>query len=231
VLALVIVLAVLLVVIDRVAVYIADRAAADQIKNSQHLSSRPTVRIEGFPFLTQVLGSRYRAVSVKASGVTVGDSDRMVTIRDFDARLTGIDTTRDFSRATADTVRGTATVSYPELSRVIGVPLNYDGANASGAGRLVATETLGVLGASVSGSVSAQVDVVGGDRLQFSSVRVSAADAGISLPQTVTDQFASVFSRQLSLKGLPLGLTIERIVVSRTGVSIVAAGTDVPLNG
>ncbi len=230
-LALVIVLAVLLVVIDRVAVYIADRAAADQIKNSQHLSSRPTVRIEGFPFLTQVLGSRYRAVSVKASGVTVGDSDRMVTIRDFDARLTGIDTTRDFSRATADTVRGTATVSYPELSRVIGVPLNYDGANASGAGRLVATETLGVLGASVSGSVSAQVDVVGGDRLQFSSVRVSAADAGISLPQTVTDQFASVFSRQLSLKGLPLGLTIERIVVSRTGVSIVAAGTDVPLNG
>jgi hypothetical protein len=113
---------------------------------------------------------------------------------------------------------------------VVGVPLHFDGTNANGVGRLATTKTLSALGLSVTGSVSAEVNVVGGDALQFSSVQVKLADTGISLPQTVTDQFTSVFHDQLSLKGLPFGLTIDHIIVTRSGVSVVASGNHVSLN-
>jgi hypothetical protein len=229
VLVAVVVLVVLLVAADRLAVFVADRAVASKIQTSQKLESRPSVKIEGFPFLTQVISNNYQAVRLKAHNVTVGDSDRRVAIRDLVARLTGIKANRDFSQATAKTVNGTATVSYAELSRVVGVPLHFDGTNASGVGRLATTKAVSALGLSVSGSVSAQVNVIGGDSLQFSSVQVKFADTGISLPQTVTDQFTSVFHDQLSLKGLPFGLAIERIVITASGVSVVAEASDVAL--
>jgi len=227
----VLVLAILLVVADRVALVIADRAVASKIQSTQNLSRRPGVHIEGFPFLTQVIGNRYRAVRLNASQVTVGDSGRKVTMKTVNARATGINTTRDFSRATADTVSGTATVTYSELSRVVGVPLRYDGTGADGAGRVATTKTLSALGLSVTGSVSAEVNVLGGDRLQFSQVRVTLADTGVSLPQSTTDQFLSVFGNQLSLSGLPFGLRIDRIIATPAGVEVAGSGTHVPLNG
>lgn len=225
-----VVLAVLLVVADRVALVIADRAIASRVQSTQHLSRQPGVHIEGFPFLTQVIGNKYRAVRLNASDVTVGDSNRKVTMKAVNARATGIHTTRDFSQATADTVSGTATVTYAELSQVVGVPLRYDGTGADGAGRVATTKTLSALGLSVTGSVSAEVNVLGGDRLQFSQVRVTLADTGVSLPQSTTDQFLSVFGNQLSLSGLPFGLRIDRIIATEAGVAVTGSGTNVPLN-
>lgn len=226
-----VVLAVLLVVADRVALLVADRAIASKVQSTQNLSRRPGVHIEGFPFLTQVIGNKYRAVRLNASDVTVGDSNRKVTMKTVNARATGIATTRNFSQATAHTVSGTATITYAELSHVVGVPLRYDGTGADGAGRVATTKTLSALGLSVTGSVSAEVNVLGGDRLQFSQVRVTLADTGVSLPQSTTDQFLSVFGNQLSLSGLPFGLRIDRIIATKAGVEVTGSGTNVPLNG
>ena len=81
---LIVLLAVLLVlvVVDRVAVGIAEDQIADRVQESQSAGQQALVDIAGFPFLTQVIRGRYKQVTVDVNGLErdglrlVGDQDR-----------------------------------------------------------------------------------------------------------------------------------------------------------
>lgn len=225
-----VVLAVVLVALDRVALVVAERQIASKVQSKEQLASRPSVSIEGFPFLTQVAADHFHAARLSASNLTVGDRGRTVTLSTLHARLTGIRTARNFSSATAGLVTGTATLSYPELSRVVGVNLVYDGGTTDGNGRVKAIKSVSILGKTLSGAVSAEVRIIGGDQLQFSAIQVGIPQAGILVPQSVTDELSSVFKNQLSLKGLPFRLQIQRLTATQQGVTITASGHDVSLS-
>jgi hypothetical protein len=140
------------------------------------------------------------------------------------ARLTGVRATKHFSGVTADQVAASAKISYPELSRLLGVPVSY----ATG-GRVQAKRSVSVLGQTVTGTVSAVITVPGGDELGFADVRVGVANTSISLPQAAISELTAVFANQLSLAGLPFGLRVRQITPDGSGVQVNATATDVSL--
>jgi hypothetical protein len=219
-----IVLVLLLVAADRIGVLVAERVVASKVQSSQGLTSRPSVHIEGFPFLTQVIANRYQAVRLDANDLTVGDRTKRVTLDLLDARLTGVRATNHFSGVTAQQVTATAKISFPELSRLLGVPISYQAG-----GRVQASKSVTVLGQTITGTVSARVSVPGGDTLGFSDVRVGIADTAIQLPQSAVNELSAVFSQQLSLTGLPFRLRVQRFDTSSQGISVTASASDVTL--
>jgi len=224
-LVLVIVLAVLVVAADRIGEVVAERQIASRVQSSQDLNRRPSVDIEGFPFLTQVLGNHYPTVELVAEEFIVGNSDRRVRLADLDARLHDVRTVDKFSGATAKTADGSAMLTYPELSRALGVTVGY-----AGGGRVQASDSVEVLGRTVTGTASAEVGIVGGDELTFSSVRVGVPQGGISVPEQVTDQLSSIFKSKLSLRGLPFHLRIQQLSATEDGVRIAATARDLVLS-
>jgi hypothetical protein len=218
------VLILLVIAADRIGALVAEREVAAKVQSSQNLDHRPSVQIEGFPFLTQVISNHYQAIKLDADHLTVGPSDKRVTLDSLDARLTGVRATNHFSGVTAEHVVATAKVGYPELSRLLGAPISYQ----SG-GRLQAHRSVTVLGQTVTGTVSAVVTVPGGDQLGFSDVRVGVADTSVSLPQSAVDELTSIFSQQLSLSGLPFGLKIRQLDPSSSGIRVTATAEDVDL--
>jgi hypothetical protein len=219
-----IVLVLLLVAADRVALAVAQGKVADKVQSSQHLNTRPSVHIGGFPFLTQVIANHYAAIRLDADQLTVGSQGKRVTLDRLHARLTGVRATNHYSGVTADQVAATAKISYPELGQLLGVPISY----APG-GRVQAKRSVTVLGKTVTGTVSAVVTVPGGDQLGFSDVRVGLADTSISLPQSAISELTAVFAHQLSLAGLPFGLRVRQIAPDSGGVQVSATASDVTL--
>ena len=85
-LILLLILVILLVAADRISVYVAQRKVASRLAGAYNLSTPPSVTIQGFPFLTQVVAGRYDQVDVTLSSVTAGG----VEMRDLRARFTGV---------------------------------------------------------------------------------------------------------------------------------------------
>jgi hypothetical protein len=221
----VVVIAVLLVAADRIGLLVAERQIGSRVQSSQHLAHRPSVDIEGFPFLTQVVANDYPTVTLAAQEFIVGDSSRQVRLADLDARLHDVRTIDKFSGATARTADGTATLTYSELSRALGVTVGY-----AGGGRVQASSSIEVLGKTITGTASAEVGVAGGDELTFSSIRVGVPQGGISVPEQVTDQLSSMFKNKLSLRGLPFHLRIQQLSATEDGVRIAATARDLVLS-
>ena len=73
------VLAVLALVVDRVADHVAEQTAAGELQRSQGLASEPDVSITGFPFLNQFASGHYERVIVTAEDVLVGTADTSLT--------------------------------------------------------------------------------------------------------------------------------------------------------
>ena len=222
---LVVVLAVLVAAADRIGLLVAERQIASRVQSSQDLDRRPDVDIEGFPFLTQVVANEYPTVKLVAEEFIVGNSDRRVRLADLDARLHDVRAVENFSGATARTADGTAMLTYQELSRALGVTVGY-----AGGGRVQASRSVDVLGKTVTGTASAEVGIVGGDELTFSSVRVGLPQGGIAVPEQVTDQLSSIFKNKLSLRGLPFHLRIQQLVATDEGVRIAATARDLTLS-
>ncbi len=216
---------VLLLAVDRIGVRVADGVIASKVQNSQKLDQKPSVTIEGFPFLTQVIGNHYDSIRLSGHDVNVNADGTEVRLDSFKGRLTGVTTTNHFRGVTAERGTGTATLGYSELSRLLGATVGY-GSN----GRVTATRALSVGGQSVTGSVSAVVSVSGGDALTFTDVQVSLQGVAQSVPQSVTDQFSSIFSHKLSLSGLPFGLQITQVSASQAGIGVSAVASNIQLS-
>jgi hypothetical protein len=211
----------LLVGVDRIAVRVAQGEAAKLFQSSQGLDRKPSIRIAGFPFLTQVAAGKFGQVTVNAAGLTVGDSDRTLRIASLNARLTGVHTSRNFSSARADSATAEADISYPDLSASLGMPIEYAD-STDGRGRVKATRSVTVAGRQFSGTVSAEITVSGRNTLSFVSPKVAVGIANV--PQAITDALVAVFARPLSLSGLPNGLNLQSVTASPDGLTVALSG-------
>lgn len=219
-----VVLVLLLVVVDRVAVQVAAGVIASKVQKSQNLDQKPSVSIEGFPFLTQVIGNDYHSIRLSGHDVRVTADGTEVRLDSFKGQLTNVKTADHFHAVTAEKGTGTANLGYTELSRLVGSTVGY-GTN----GRVSATRTLTVDGQSLTGTVTAKVSVTDGDALSFADVQVSVQGVSQTVPQSVTDQFTNIFARRLSLSGLPFGLKITQVTATSTGVGVSATATNITL--
>lgn len=233
---LLLILAIVLVVADRVAVAYAERAVADQVRQqvaAQNVeSSDPEVSIGGFPFLTQVLAGNYQSVSIllrDVSGAVNGNSVRLPEL-DVDARgvRAPLETLRSGQgEVTADTVRGTATVSYDSVVQLI----NQPGLSLSERdGRLGVTAPVEILGQQVTLTGTADLEVADGQVL----LRFDDLDAEGLPGNEAARGFVSAYAQQISiavpLPALPFELDLQEVEVTRAGLVVTATAQDVPLS-
>ncbi|MFI1393652.1 DUF2993 domain-containing protein [Streptomyces sp. NPDC020681] len=125
--------AVCLLLADRVAEAYAQSRAADKLQKSLGLATRPEVDIQGFPFLTQVLGERIGRVDVTVPDVSadrVSLAEVRATVRDV--RIVG-DAPTSIKGAVIGKLDGEVLLSFDDLNRELGASqLKFTGSGVDG---------------------------------------------------------------------------------------------------
>jgi LmeA-like phospholipid-binding len=214
-----------LAAVDRGAAALAGRRLGERVAGAYRLPGRPQVRVAGFPFLTQVLGGKYRAVDISVPSVAAGG----VEVTGLDARVTGVRASvaqllgRQSGPLTADRASATATVPLSALVSKLppGLTLRQDG-NALRVGGTVYYLGLTVpLAATVTAratpsgiTLTPQHVHLGGD----------AVGGTVSIPAGLMAEWLQI---AVPLGTLPLRLQITSVSVAADGLRIAAAGRDV----
>jgi hypothetical protein len=204
----------LFVTVDRIAVHVAENQAASKIQSSRGLSQKPDVSIEGFPFLTQLVGSKLDEVKLHAKDMKVSGSS--LQLAQLDATLNGVKISSNYSSAVADSATGKVYVTYDALSSVL--PNHTTVTYGGQPGKVKVSTTIS--GQAISGT--ADVAVAGGNKLSLDNLNTG---------DPVTSFLANVFAPEIPVAGLPTGLELKSITAEENGVAIEATGTDVHLNG
>ncbi|SDI53580.1 LmeA family phospholipid-binding protein [Nonomuraea jiangxiensis] len=213
-----IVLAVLLVAVDRVAVAGVERDLANRIAASVDLNSTPTVTIEGIPFLTQAVSGHYPEVRFDLGTLTMASvpiKDLRGAAYDVTAPLADVLQNRASVRARRVVVSGTLTRATIDKFAPEGVKISGNGR------RLVA-----------SGEV-----MVGVQKVKFDAeMRVDVADGGIKLQaekiEGVPDQLAQFVTYTIPFRGkLPFDVRVTGVKNVADGLEFSAEASDVPIRG
>src|ERR1700727_3844811 len=134
-----IVLILVLVAIDFGAKAFAENAIATKI-DSSGLGTKPSVDIEGFPFLTQVASRDLSQIDINASNFTV----KQVVISSLHATATGVRPNASFNGATISKINGTLVVSFATVTNLIPIPgLTVSADPAHGPGAIKFNSSLG----------------------------------------------------------------------------------------
>ncbi|MCL2780896.1 MAG: DUF2993 domain-containing protein [Actinomycetia bacterium] len=218
----------LLVAADRVGVLVAQRAAASKLAGYAQFADRPSVRIHGVPFLTQVIGGKYDDVAVRADAVRVG----ALGTAKLDVRLHGLRLSaselihRKVDQLRVDRVTGTVTWPYQQVAAHAGIA-GLTLAPVDGGVAVTASVTVPGFGAlTVSGS--GQFAVVDGSlRLTVRDVRSATSGA---LPSALAGQLAGALNATIPLPALPYGLRVAGVTAGPDGLAVSGAGANVLLS-
>jgi hypothetical protein len=202
------VLAILLVIANFVGKAVAENDMADQF-TANGFPVRPSVNIEGFPFLTQVVAKDFKKVVITASNIPAGP----VTISTLNATITGMHLNSSWNGATIDHVTATAYVSLSSLTDGISSELG-DAASLTavpdGPDKLKITGS--ILGQSASGEV--EIKQTGPQQIT------------VELPTSgglVGTLLGSAASFPINL---PAGLRITGLALNANGLTLSAAATN-----
>jgi len=215
-----VIIIVVLVVLDFAARVAAENVLASKIEQ-QGLQHKPSVTIDGFPFLTQVASRNFAQVNLAAADQTEGP----VTITTINATARNIKVNSyTFSSGTIGSLSGTALISFASLANTLtqqvgplASVLNGAGLALTAAGPDEVKATLNLL--VTSGSATWRVSLLSGNRL---TVRLAGSSG---LPSSL---LGSIQNITLQVPKLPLGLTIDSVQVTGAGVVGRISGKDVP---
>ncbi|SCG65615.1 DUF2993 domain-containing protein [Micromonospora zamorensis] len=234
---LLLVVAGLLVVADRVAVGVAERMIADRVRQEitkqGAQSAEPDVEVGGTPFLTQVLDGRYQRITINLRDVQApvqGDVVRL-SVLDVDARnvRASLDTLRSGQGdIVADTVDGTGTISYDSLAALLKRPgLTLGEQN----GKLAVTGPADILGQKITISGTADVTVAdnGAVALRFNDLDATGLP-NLPLARGLLNNFAKDISIDVPLPDLPFQLAVREVRPLAEGLAVTADAKNVPIN-
>lgn len=208
----------LLIGADRVAAAVTENQLAAKIQSSQKLSQKPSVSIAGFPFLTQVISRHFDHATVDIDNLDA----RGVPIQHIHADLRGVHVSSGYNSATVDTLTGTATLSYDQVSATLSKDAGIGQINLSqGTGNQVKA-TYGILGVNVSADVA--VKLLTGNQIEFKTTAIHTPLSNLGLN-------TGGFDVKVPLGGLPFGMQLKDLQVTSTGVDISADGQNVLLTG
>ncbi|WP_375501868.1 DUF2993 domain-containing protein [uncultured Jatrophihabitans sp.] len=225
VVALVLLVAISLVFVDRSVAALAERRAAEVL--SEPFGRLATVRVLGRPFLTQALRGRYGEVHVTGGGLVIGD----LTGATLDARLNTVYLPardllhRRVEEITCDRVSGQVVLPFGELARVAPIP----GLRLRLVGdRLMASAALPIPGFSQLARIDGQaVWTIGNGSAVWLRIR-GVSVAGVSVPSIVMNQLLPALDVPVALPALPYGLRIDDVRPTREGL-VVTGAADAPV--
>lgn len=210
-----VVLALLLLGLDRGGDYLAEQAAAKELQRSTSLRTQPDVAIDGFPFLTQFLSRRYQHVELTAADVRLS---RQVSVSRVHLDFRGVTSSRDFRRFHARTATATATIGYGALSRTIGVRVRYAGGH-----KVRASKAFSVLGQTIHPAITVEPRALKG--------AVAFANASISnpadVPPFVSQQLRDLFGAAVTLDQIPFDVRVTSVSAHADGLRLSLAGKDI----
>lgn len=235
-LVLLVLLAGVFVVADRVAADVAERAIANQVRQEmakqEIRSSSPEVGVGGFPFLTQVFAGRYESISILLRDVQGPAQGRTVRVPELEVQARNVTATIQTLRSgqgevVAESVTGTATISYGTVAAFI----DQEGLTlVERDGKLAVTAPLDVLGQRV--TVRGTADLTIDDNqvaIRFAELTADGLPANPTA-QALVNAYAQQISVRVPLPTLPYGLEIQEVRALPEGLAVTASAQDVPLN-
>jgi hypothetical protein len=209
----VIVVLILLVIGDRVLLAVTENQFASQFQK-QGFPVKPSVSIEGFPFLTQLVAKDFNTVNISANDVPAGP----VTITSLHATINGMHISSYSSSASAkvDKMNANAFISFGALAAAGGL--------GGGSGITVTpdgTDKLKIsagLGGVFTDTEEAQITQSGPQKI---SVKVLPSSGALG---SLLSSFGS-FSFSLP-KGVPASLKITGLTLNSQGLNVSASATN-----
>jgi hypothetical protein len=190
---------------DQVAKAYAQNDIAQQVQQSG-LSAKPSVNIEGWPFLTQVLGHDLKTVDISANNVTANGSK---VAFNFTAKATGVHLNSSFNGATVDQINGQALLPFSSVAGLLpvsGATVSADPADGPNAVKA----DLGIAG-SVTGTVkqsgTSQIVIALNSTSGVASILGSASGNALTI----------------DIPKLPAGLVVRSVTVTNQGIVATAS--------
>lgn len=242
----VLVLAGLVVAADFGAAAAAEYQIATHLRSEFDLQRDPSVRINGFPFLTQALSGTYSSIDIRATGLPMSpltDVAVEATLYDVDAPLDEL-MSGSMTNVAIDRVKGQVRIKDTDLGRAIGIEdlrisrasdeeINEEIEQAVGSETIDEDSIAPVRLAATTDLVGEHTEVIvlgvlalddGVVRMKPSDVRLSTDDVGeFSLPSTFRKPLLDAFRTEVDPGSLPFSVSPTEVHV-RTG-AIIVAGT------
>lgn len=218
----VLVILIVLVIGDRVANAITENAFASQFQ-SQGVPVKPSVSIEGFPFLTQLAAKDFNKVDISASNIPVNlPSGGSLSITSVHATVTGLHISGYSTSANAkvDHITATAFVSFGSLAAA--GSLGGTGVTLTQAGPNTVKITAGI-GGIASDSEEARITQTGPQ-----TISIKILDTG-GLGGLLGSIGFNSFSFSLP-KVVPASLRITGLTLNSQGLTVSAAASNAVFN-
>jgi hypothetical protein len=202
---------------DRYAHRRAEHQVAALLQTQLGTPQPPMVSIEGFPFLTQVAAGSIGMVHVVAD--QLGETTKApVILAHADLILTDVDTNDWFRSMKVAHSEGKARLDYAKLSSLAGAPLAY-----GGEGRVEIAVNTTVVRRKV------EAVITGLPRLNAKEQTMTLSDAkiavaGVNLPDFTAQALLAAVLKPIHLKGMPLGMTVTKIVAAEDGLQVDLVG-------
>jgi hypothetical protein len=199
---------------DQVARSYAEGRIAQQVQTSGDLTAKPSVTIEGWPFLTQALSHNFSTIDISANDVTANSGKLTFN---FTAKATGVHVNSSFNSATVNHITGQALLPFASVTSLLDVPsgtITLSADPADGPDAVKASSPLG----SLKGTVKL----------------ASPSEIAITLDQG--SGFASLFSGlsgnafTIDIPALPAGLVVQSVSVTSQGIVANASANNTTLS-
>jgi hypothetical protein len=196
----------------------AENRVAAQIQH-QGFQTRPSVTIDGFPFLTQLLAKDFNEVQISTGSITEGP----LQIQSIDATLHRVLVNSSYSGGHVTQLTGSADITFPALASAMtseaGVfsQVLRGALTLSAAGSDEVQATLGVAGLSETATWRVTVPAP-------QKIGIQLVSGGGVLPSSVLNGIGAI---TITLPGLPIGLGLSSISVTPTGLVANVTGQNV----
>ena len=230
---------------------LAESAVSRQMREQMGLADDPSVRINGFPFLTQALSGRYSTVDIEATRIKLGELRELgvrAQLREVSAPLPMLLGSGP-KTLTVRQAEGTVRVPAADVERLLpgiedlridpidergldqavqdGAPESLTRIDADNAARIVGTGT--VLGQKEEISVIALLELDGGQaRIVPQDVRIGGSDSP-PLPAPIQRTLQQAFSLRIDPGSLPLAVTPTRLRAQGGALEISGVAQDLTL--
>jgi hypothetical protein len=209
-----VVLLVLLFVGDQVAKAVAQNEIAQKIETSG-LNTKPSVKIEGWPFLTQIASRDLKAIDISANNVTAGSSKIPVS---FTARATGIHLNSSFNGGTVDQINGSATITFAAIATQIPIPgLTLSPDPAKGPDAVSLNTDVGGATGTIEQTSANQITLKLGSLTGLAGLLSGLTGSNVAQSYTI------------DIPKLPAGLVVRSVAVTSQGIVATASASNTTL--
>ncbi|MEV0001177.1 DUF2993 domain-containing protein [Micromonospora sp. NPDC050980] len=226
----------LLVVADRVAAGVAERAIADQVRQElakqDARSAAPEVEVGGFPFLDQVLAGKYEHISIQLTDVQGNVQGGAVELPRLDVDARNVTASLDTLRSgrgdvVAESVDGRGTVTYDSLAKLLNRPGLKLGERD---GKLTVTAPVDILGIKLTVNGTADLTVNDGKvALRFNDLTADGLP-NVAPARTLLSNYAKSISIDVPLPELPFQLNLRKVEPTPDGLVVAGDAENVPIN-